>query len=347
MKVFLFFGLFFIFLTIQATTYAEENKVIFVGPSLVDCVGVGPQKCMLIKEDSSSEWKNFYDKIEGFDFTEGHSYKIMVQMSKIENPPADSSSIKYKLIEIIEEKSEDLLISYQNMCAPGYVPLGKICVLNDRCGPGAYPGKICIMDGKIQPYLRPNQQVKAGIDAKSIVCAEQFVLVFKNDLSPACVKPSSSVKLEMRGWLIEKPPVVCTLEWDPVCGIDGNTYPNVCILNEQEVNVSHKGDCGNTTEFELNEKYNSIQENISNISKEIYNGKYNGEMSWVKALEILEKSKIELFVIKHQYDSLENEEKTDRQIGMKFQTLGKMGFASIDSQINIIKNQIKNSKSQQ
>ena len=346
MKSILAFGLFFIFLTFQATTYAEENKVIFVGPSLVDCVGVGPQKCMLIKEDPNSKWKNFYDKIEGFDFTEGHSYKIMVQISEIENPPADSSSIKYKLIEIIEEKSEDLLIPYQNMCAPGYVPLGKICVLNDRCGPGAYPGKICIMDGKIQPYLRPNQQIKSGIEVKNIVCAEKLVLVFKNDLSPACVKPSSSIKLEMRGWFIEKPPAGCTLEWDPVCGTDGVTYASACMLNE-EVQINHNGDCGNHTEFELDEKYNSIQENISKISNEIYNGKYNGDMSLDEALQMLEESKVKLFVIKNQYDNLENEEKTERQIAMKFQTLGKMGFASIDSQINIIKNQIGNSKSQQ
>ena len=31
---------------------------------------------------------------------------------------------------------------FNGICAPGFAPLGQICVLDDRCGPGAYPGKI-------------------------------------------------------------------------------------------------------------------------------------------------------------------------------------------------------------
>lgn len=340
--IFALIGLSFLMLMLSSPTFAEDTKIIFVGPILVDCVGVGPQKCMLIKEDQNSEWQNFYDKIDGFDYTEGHSYKIVIQVSEIENPPADSSSLKYKLVEILQEKSEGVQIPYQNMCAPGFVPLGKICVLNDRCGPGAYPGKICMMDGKVQSYLRPYQQVKAGIDSKEIICAEKLSLIFKYDLSPVCVKPSSTKKLEMRGWFLEYPPITCTLEWDPVCGVDGKTYGNMCMLNGERIEINHKGECKTLTEFELDKKYHSVQENISEISKDTYNGMYNGDTSLGEALKILENSKMELFVIKQQYDNLENESKTDRQIGMRFQTLGKMGFASIDSQINMIKKQIEN-----
>ena len=37
-------------------------------------------------------------------------------------------------------------MSFRGMCAPGFAPLDAMCVLDDRCGPGAYPGKVCMMD---------------------------------------------------------------------------------------------------------------------------------------------------------------------------------------------------------
>ena len=319
--------------------FADETKTFFVNPNLVDCVGVGPQKCMLISENSNHDWHNFYDKIEGFDFVEGYNYKIIVDVSIIENPPADASNLKYKLIEIIE-KSPNHHFPYQNMCAPGFVPLGKICVLNDRCGPSVYPGKICVIDGKVQPYLRPLQQGRAGIMPDEIICAEHLSLVFRHDSSPACVRKSSIEKLESRGWFSEKPSITCTQKLDPVCGMDEKTYRNICLLNKDEIELKHTGECKIFTEFELNEQYQSIQNTISMISSDIYNGKYNGNLSLEEVLEKLEEAKNNLNVIKKQYDSLDNDSKNDKQIAMRFLTLGKMGLTSLDSQINIIKNQI-------
>ena len=69
-----------------------EIKIFHVDSRLVDCVGVGPQKCMQIREGTDSSWKNFYDSIKGFDYTEGKSYKISVKVTDVKNPPADASS---------------------------------------------------------------------------------------------------------------------------------------------------------------------------------------------------------------------------------------------------------------
>lgn len=78
---------------------AAEEKTVYVGPFLVDCVGVGPQKCMLIKENLEDNYTFFYDQIEGFNYEEGYEYELLVKTEPVENPPADASSIKWTLIE--------------------------------------------------------------------------------------------------------------------------------------------------------------------------------------------------------------------------------------------------------
>ena len=78
-----------------------------MGPELLDCVGVGPQKCMQVKTEPDADYQYFYDQIEGFDYEEGYEYELSVQVESVENPPADASSIKYTLIEIVDKRPVD------------------------------------------------------------------------------------------------------------------------------------------------------------------------------------------------------------------------------------------------
>ena len=71
----------------------------------VDCVGVAPQKCLLIKENADDEYTFFYDTIEGFEWEEGFEYELLVEVSKVDNPAADSSSIRYKLVEVVSKQA--------------------------------------------------------------------------------------------------------------------------------------------------------------------------------------------------------------------------------------------------
>jgi hypothetical protein len=133
---------------------------------------------------------------------------------------------------------------YQGICAPGFTALDEICVLNDRCGVGIYPGKVCIIDGKEQPYLKPLKQKFAGISADNIICAEEKQLMFKlHDAFPVCVNSDSVEKLKQRGFQDTMPPLMCTLEWNPMCGMDGNTYGNPCNLHSAHMTLNHQGEC--------------------------------------------------------------------------------------------------------
>jgi heat shock protein HslJ len=95
------------------------QKTIYVGPYLVDCTGVAPQKCMLVKEDPKDDWTYFYDQIQGFDYEPGYEYELVVQEEKVENPPADASSLQWTLVEVVsKERSLEgttwALVSYKN-----------------------------------------------------------------------------------------------------------------------------------------------------------------------------------------------------------------------------------------
>ncbi len=88
---------------IWTTGKTQEIKTLFIADHRVDCTGVAPQKCMLVRENAGDPWMNFYDRIEGFDYEEGFSYEIRVEVSQRDNPPADASSLRYLLKEVVSK----------------------------------------------------------------------------------------------------------------------------------------------------------------------------------------------------------------------------------------------------
>lgn len=82
---------------------SNNTSILFVNHELKDCVGVGPMKCMQVRESSDDEWSYFYAQIEGFEFEEGFTYELRVTQTEIEDPPADASSVKYTLVEVVSK----------------------------------------------------------------------------------------------------------------------------------------------------------------------------------------------------------------------------------------------------
>lgn len=85
----------------------SKSIELYVDSKRVDCVGVAPQKCLRTRTDPNGEWQFFYDTIKGFDYKEGFTYKLKVNTFNVENPPADASSIRYELDEVISKTAVD------------------------------------------------------------------------------------------------------------------------------------------------------------------------------------------------------------------------------------------------
>lgn len=49
--------------------------------------------------------------------------------------------------------------------------------------------------------------------------------------------------IEPRIVIAEEKPTVCTMQWDPMCGVDGETYGNMCMLDAADVKLDYQGEC--------------------------------------------------------------------------------------------------------
>lgn len=77
---------------------------LFIHEQRVDCHGEMPQKCLQIREQPTEEWSYFYDSIAGFEYEESYRYELRVAVSTNENPPADASSLSYRLVEVVSKQ---------------------------------------------------------------------------------------------------------------------------------------------------------------------------------------------------------------------------------------------------
>lgn len=79
-----------------------ETITLYVDAQTVECVGVGPQECLRVRRAPDAEWELFYDAIEGFEREPGVSYVLRVEVREVADPPADGSSLAYRLVEVLQ-----------------------------------------------------------------------------------------------------------------------------------------------------------------------------------------------------------------------------------------------------
>jgi len=83
---------------------AAATKFVYVAPETKDCTGVAPMKCLQVRENKSMPWRLHDSGIVGFQHEPGVEYRLRIKEDKVENPPADGSSVVWYLDLIVEQK---------------------------------------------------------------------------------------------------------------------------------------------------------------------------------------------------------------------------------------------------
>lgn len=114
MKFFLSGFIAFLLLACAPTSSAVtdgEVMTYWVDGMKAPCTGEAPRSCLRVKKGAdfaSGDWQNFYASIDGFAYETGYIYQLAVRETPIpaDQVPADASSIKYTLVEVIDKKPD-------------------------------------------------------------------------------------------------------------------------------------------------------------------------------------------------------------------------------------------------
>lgn len=66
-----------------------------------ECVGVAIQLCLLVHDAGATTVERMYSTPRGFDYAWGFTYEIRIEEHEVSNPPADGSSIRRELEQVL------------------------------------------------------------------------------------------------------------------------------------------------------------------------------------------------------------------------------------------------------
>ncbi len=95
--------------TVRIDTF--ETQTLWVAPKREICFGVVAMECLRVQlttanssQPNEEKWENLYQEIEGFQWQQGKLSKVRVKVIpvKSKNLSADSSNVRYKLIQVLQ-----------------------------------------------------------------------------------------------------------------------------------------------------------------------------------------------------------------------------------------------------
>lgn len=155
-------GLLFLLSLLFVSCASTKTERFVVASKQGDCIGVAPQKCLLVKKETDENWKFFYGQIEGFTYQEGYEYLLDVKTEKRENVPADASSLRCILVKEVSKISKNSEGLPESVVS-SYQWVGKVLeISNSDIRRGAVKGKMNSTVLKIHVTSSEADKIKAG-----------------------------------------------------------------------------------------------------------------------------------------------------------------------------------------
>ncbi|MCD8173702.1 MAG: DUF4377 domain-containing protein [Alistipes sp.] len=83
-----------------------KTETMTVASTMVDCIGVGVQRCLVVKPEDTYDWELFYNWIDGFEYEPGYEYVLSVYKQHVELPPADGPTMRYVLDRVLSKQKK-------------------------------------------------------------------------------------------------------------------------------------------------------------------------------------------------------------------------------------------------